>query len=256
MKCYVVKDLLPYYIEGLSSEEVNAEVREHLETCTDCRGAYEQMLSNTAEEIPPEETDTDFLRKMRAGIKKRPALVVLFTCLALAGLVYFATHYYVPVPYNADYMSTEIFQAALRKHEDGTVDWVDVDVLDYDESVALIKEGGPTRDMIELKFEGPIRIDDIEICTRDIQRDGRTVKVTYFCYVKSLWKALFAPDNGAGFGSRTPGDMFDFCRAAYVPEEREIYYLQMGNMRGLEKISEEKFDALREKATLVWSGTL
>ena len=36
MKCYVVKDLLPYYIDGLSSEEVNAEIKEHLESCADC----------------------------------------------------------------------------------------------------------------------------------------------------------------------------------------------------------------------------
>ena len=37
MKCYIVKDLLPGYIDGLTCEETNAEIREHLKGCQDCR---------------------------------------------------------------------------------------------------------------------------------------------------------------------------------------------------------------------------
>lgn len=255
MKCYVVKDLLPYYIDGLSSEEVNAEIKEHLEGCADCGRVYRQMLQETGKEIPPEEKDINFLKKMRAAIRKKPMLAALFTGLALAALVCFSMHYCVPLPYNPDYMSTEIYQAALRTNEDGTVDWVDVDSLDYEESVTLIKEGESTRDMIALTLDGPVGFDDVDTCTRDVQRDGRTVKVTYFCYVKSLWKALFRSYRGS-YVSRTSGDMFDFCREAYVPEEREIYYLPVRNISSLDSISGERFDALREDATLVWSGTL
>ena len=37
---------------------------------------------------------------------------------------------------------------------------------------------------------------------------------------------------------------------------REIYYLPMRNMDRLGRLSDEEFDALREKATLVWSGVI
>ena len=37
MKCEIVKDLLPSYIDGLTSAESNSEVEAHLETCQECK---------------------------------------------------------------------------------------------------------------------------------------------------------------------------------------------------------------------------
>jgi anti-sigma factor RsiW len=36
LKCYIVKDLLPGYVDGLLSEETTAEVKQHLKECDDC----------------------------------------------------------------------------------------------------------------------------------------------------------------------------------------------------------------------------
>ncbi len=43
MKCEIIKDLLPNYIDGLTSAESNAEIEEHIETCQECREALDQM---------------------------------------------------------------------------------------------------------------------------------------------------------------------------------------------------------------------
>lgn len=43
MKCEVVKDLLPSYIDGLTSSVTNEEIKEHLDQCADCKRNYEAM---------------------------------------------------------------------------------------------------------------------------------------------------------------------------------------------------------------------
>lgn len=43
MKCEIVKDLLPSYLDGLTSEESNTEIKNHLENCQDCTMVFEQM---------------------------------------------------------------------------------------------------------------------------------------------------------------------------------------------------------------------
>ena len=37
MKCEVVRDLLPLYVDGVVSEESRKMIEEHLEECDDCR---------------------------------------------------------------------------------------------------------------------------------------------------------------------------------------------------------------------------
>lgn len=78
MKCCIVKDLLPGYIDGLTSEETNIKIKEHLENCEDCRIIYEQMSAEIPKEIPPEERDIDFLKKWKARIWQRYAAIAVF----------------------------------------------------------------------------------------------------------------------------------------------------------------------------------
>ena len=45
MKCGIIKDLLPSYIDGLTSEDSNQAIEEHLETCDKCKAYYVAMWS-------------------------------------------------------------------------------------------------------------------------------------------------------------------------------------------------------------------
>ncbi|HBN56823.1 MAG TPA: hypothetical protein DD414_08605 [Lachnospiraceae bacterium] len=40
--CAIIKELLSHYMDGLTSDETNTEIRKHLETCEACRTLYEQ----------------------------------------------------------------------------------------------------------------------------------------------------------------------------------------------------------------------
>lgn len=43
MKCEVIRDLLPVYVENVCSCETRKIVEEHLEVCVQCRTEYEEM---------------------------------------------------------------------------------------------------------------------------------------------------------------------------------------------------------------------
>lgn len=46
MKCKIICDLLPAYIDDVCSDETKELVEEHLETCSECRREYEQMKAD------------------------------------------------------------------------------------------------------------------------------------------------------------------------------------------------------------------
>ena len=77
--CEMIRDLLPLYVEHLTSPETEKEIRSHLAECAACREFYEEMSAPEpvrAETIP----EVDGLKK----VKKRRALVLTAAVLAVA----------------------------------------------------------------------------------------------------------------------------------------------------------------------------
>ena len=84
--CDVVQDLLPTYIEGLTSEGSSSLIREHLDTCEDCSRVYRRMTEPEPEETTDkmaEAPEIDYLRKTK---KKTRRLLLTVVVLAAAGL--------------------------------------------------------------------------------------------------------------------------------------------------------------------------
>jgi len=102
--CEIIMDLLPGYVEKLTSERTNQAVEEHLESCENCREAYEQMTEEMhpleGEKIPEPVRVLPFLKKMKNRAFFRGALLAACICLSLWGLAkaYRYVKYSVPVP--------------------------------------------------------------------------------------------------------------------------------------------------------------
>ena len=47
MKCEIIRDLMPLHLDGLTSEESDQAIKEHLNGCEPCKEILEQMKRET-----------------------------------------------------------------------------------------------------------------------------------------------------------------------------------------------------------------
>lgn len=79
--CEIVQDLLPMYVEGLTSESSNQFVEEHIDSCPECLNYYKTIK----EDLPLEETsyshaeieDQELIKDIKQRIKNRTFIVAL-----------------------------------------------------------------------------------------------------------------------------------------------------------------------------------
>ena len=64
LSCGLVRDLLPSYLEGLTSEETNEALREHFKSCEKCAGALKAMWWEPRKEEQEAEREGDNLRQV------------------------------------------------------------------------------------------------------------------------------------------------------------------------------------------------
>ena len=91
LTCGVVRDLLPSYVEGLTSQETNTAVERHLADCPGCT----RLRADLAGETPPpseEVKEVDYLKKVKRRGRRRVvaavAVTVLFLTLGIAAKLF------------------------------------------------------------------------------------------------------------------------------------------------------------------------
>ncbi|HSR04436.1 MAG TPA: zf-HC2 domain-containing protein [Proteiniclasticum sp.] len=85
--CSIVQDLLPSYIEKLTSEETDQVIRVHLDTCIECRKAYEEMISEVGIIDKAPKAELKFLKKIRKT-RLIAAVISIVLTLILSYAVY------------------------------------------------------------------------------------------------------------------------------------------------------------------------
>lgn len=69
LRCEVVRDLLPSYVDGLTSNVTNEEIASHLSSCKECERLYNEMKEPI--EMPMETKEMDYLKKVKQRTNKR-----------------------------------------------------------------------------------------------------------------------------------------------------------------------------------------
>ena len=264
MKCHIVKDLLPNYIDGLTNEETNAEIRKHLDECEGCRDTLEKMTA-AIPQIKTGDKKINFLKKLKAKMFRRNINVAVSTCIiVLGGLIIFAMNYQIPIPFDPNRMSVELIPEAVVINEDGSVRWWDLDIIYPPEGLHFTSEDDvPTqyeyiRDTLYISWHGFSRI-TTNVIGREINRDGENIRVVFNIHTKTPWVSLFFDydltdwqQSGRTTGTQVYGDRFQ--TSGKEPQRIEIYYLPIRNFGRLHNLSDEDFDAMRFDGFLLWSG--
>ena len=87
LSCAVVRDLLPSFVEGLTSEETNRAVESHLSACPDCM-ARKNAMAAPAEpaETAEQSREVDYLKTVKRKSGRRVVLAIACTlAVILAG---------------------------------------------------------------------------------------------------------------------------------------------------------------------------
>lgn len=84
-KCRIVEDLLPLYIEELTSGETAAFVKEHLESCEHCSAMHRRMTAP----VQSQEEPSDYKKTIRRGLWGWTWRIVLGLVLAIGLPLYF-----------------------------------------------------------------------------------------------------------------------------------------------------------------------
>lgn len=108
-QCEIVQDLLPLYVDGVCSKASTELVKEHLETCTDCRAIYEQMCSYASEMVLKQEKDGIIKRHEKNEKKKSRRniiLAMLLSFVACLGIILACMSF---KPVTIDYGNSDIY---------------------------------------------------------------------------------------------------------------------------------------------------
>lgn len=111
MKCEVVRDLLPSYIDGLTSSVTNEELEKHLDTCVMCRQYYREMREKnfvipesvsdqTGVDLGNRQKERDYrvLRKFRRVRLKWIAITCAAVAVVIAGFFWISA-LWIELPY-------------------------------------------------------------------------------------------------------------------------------------------------------------
>lgn len=87
MKCEIIRDLLPSYLDGLTSEESNGEIERHMAECAECGEILQQMQKEIMPAAETERKKINPFRKLNQRMRIS-ILAVLACCIAFGGVVW------------------------------------------------------------------------------------------------------------------------------------------------------------------------
>jgi len=207
-KCYLIRDLLPSYIDEVCSEETNDMIKNHLNECEECRKVYESMT----EDIPGEKTDTNseeydksVIKKVSRDVKRKSNRSTVIFGVIIAALILVFIFINLPlIPVGSRDLYANIYKPAVELDK-ATVRYNKVpenSVLIYDDSLGkdldeeefhkiIFKDGTKEKSnviyyatedinlweisIVDIESDKPIR----RYKTKTVEYDGKNVMALY-----------------------------------------------------------------------------
>lgn len=82
-ECKLIQDLLPNYIEKLTSSESNKIIEEHLEECKECKKIYEKMKVDFENNHENNDVEVNYAKKVKANLKVLNFILIVIVVAVL-----------------------------------------------------------------------------------------------------------------------------------------------------------------------------
>lgn len=108
LKCSIVEDLMPLYIEDLLSEETKKEIELHLDECEDCKEVYDELKKGVnleyeknmdLKEDEYEELKTDTLNSIKNYLNKIKYILIIFSMAVSVGISILGNGFLSTIPW-------------------------------------------------------------------------------------------------------------------------------------------------------------
>lgn len=99
MKCEIIKDLLPSYIDNLTSDESNKEIEDHIITCSNCKSELDSMKQDI--NIETLEINKKYINPLKKFDKKYRNVFKNISICSL--IIYLIALYYTQYSFNDVY---------------------------------------------------------------------------------------------------------------------------------------------------------
>ncbi len=88
LNCEIIRDLLPSYVEGLTSQTTNEAIKDHLNNCTECSAVLKRMKEPEPKHAF-QDTEVDYLKKVRrSSTKKSIIMAIVFMLVGISVLAF------------------------------------------------------------------------------------------------------------------------------------------------------------------------
>ena len=108
LKCSIVEDLMPLYIEDLLNEETKKEIELHLDECEDCKEVYDELKEDVnlgyekkidLKEDEYEELKTDTLDSIKNYLNKIKYILIIFSMAVSVGISILGNGFLSTIPW-------------------------------------------------------------------------------------------------------------------------------------------------------------
>lgn len=216
IKCTIIQDLLPLYVDDVVSDDSKEMVEAHLQQCEHCQREYEGMKQ---EVYIPTQTETSMLKRIQRNWRYKKWMIagtsIVLTAALLFGAFFYVFHYEAVIPFDEELVKIELHQQKLLAHY-------------YGESYYGVNQGGPT----------------------EMEIDGVQKTVAFIQYTETIANS----PTGDLFRKKTPREEADFITSVAQPNEVDtldaVYYTIVDmNVLTAERNS---WELLLKDSILIW----
>ncbi len=214
IKCTIIQDVLPLYIDEVVSQDTKEMVDEHLKHCDKCQKEYESMKQ---ELYIPVENKVSLLNNISKKWRKKKMFIsiasVLGTAIILMGMFSYVFYYETVIPYSKDLFKIE------RQNDNQLAAHY------YGKSYAGVNETHPMT----------------------LEIDGEKKNVSFIFYTKTIAESPSRNLFNNKKGSNEQESTFNLVESEKIDA---VYYVDFD----IEKIfaGKDSWDSILKRAVLIW----